>query len=121
MAYALASLEQTATLLLARSANLDHYQQAGTVQVTVNGSTYIHHTATLQVSLSGVWVYQFTQAQFTQWTHLIAGESQPHAQALLEQQAGISSVSIQVQRFDWHTTLPTNPQRISVHVFVLVW
>jgi hypothetical protein len=47
-------------------------------QVTVNGSTYTNHTATLKVSVSGVWVYRFTQAQEAALTRHIAGERNLH-------------------------------------------
>ncbi len=82
VAYRQDSLQQVATSTLAQgaNANLASYEQVGTVQVIVNGSTYTTHTATLHVSLSGVWVYRFTHAQMQHMTQEIAGESQ-HKQA----------------------------------------
>jgi hypothetical protein len=116
------SLQQAATRTLAQSAgaNLARYEQIGTVQVTVNGSTYTTHTATLQVSLAGVWVYRFTQAQVQHVTQEIAGESQRQARATLERVDGVAQVSIHLQRLDFKDLLPTNPQRISVQFFYIV-
>ena len=122
VAYMQDSLQQVATHTLAQSAsaNLANYQQEGTVQVIVNGSTYQQQTATLNVSLSGVWVYRFTQAQVQHVTQEIAGESQQQARAILEKVDGVTQVSIHLQRLDFKDLLPTNPQRISVQFFYLV-
>jgi len=120
VAYMLDSLQQVATSTLAHMVTLPHFEEVGTTQVTVNGSTYASHTATLKVSLSGVWLYHFTQAQLTQLTHLIAGESQAKAHATLARGDGIASVSIHIQRLDFKDILPTNPRRITMQLFYLV-
>jgi hypothetical protein len=120
VAYTLTSLQQVATSTLTHSANLAHYEQIGTVQVTVNGSTYANQTVTLKVSVSGVWVYHFPQAQVVHLIEEIAGESQQRATATLEGVAGIAQVSIHLQRLDFQDQLPTNPQGISVQFFYLV-
>lgn len=120
VAYLTDSLNLVATRTLAQSSNLTEYQQVGTTQVTVNGSTYEQRTATLHVSLSGVWVYRFTQGELTQLTRHIAGESQEKATALLESVAGIVQVSIHLRRLDFKDQLPTDPQRINVQLFYMV-
>lgn len=120
VAYQISSLNQVATSTLAQSTHLANYQQIGTVQVTVNGSTSSTHTATLNVSLSGVWVYHFTQAQMHRLMREIAGESQQQARATLENVDGVAQVSIHLHRLDFQDLLPTNPQRISVQFFYLV-
>ena len=120
VAYRTASLNQVATAMLAQSANLANYQQAGTVQVTVNGSTYADYTARLNVSLAGLWVYHFTQEQLTQLAHQIAGESQEQARATLERGDGVASGSVHLQRFDFKDQLPTDPQHITIQVFYIV-
>jgi len=120
VAYLTNSLNQVATQTLAQSSPLPNYEQVGTTQVTVNSATYEKQTAAVHVSLSGIWVYRFTQAQLTQLIRHLAGKSQKQAQATLEQVNGIASVSIHVQRFDFKDVLPTNPQRITVQFFYLV-
>ena len=119
VAYALTSLQQVATSTLAQMAN-PHYQQEGAVQVTVNGSTYADQTALLNVSLSGAWVYHFTQAQLAQFTHHIAGDSQQQAKVTLAKGDGVASVSIHVQRLDFKDLLPTDPQHIKLLIVFLV-
>jgi VCBS repeat-containing protein len=86
----------------------------------VNGSTYQQRMATLNVSLSGVWVYHFTQVQVQHLTQEIAGESQQQASAALEKVDGVAQVSIHIQRLDFKDLLPTNPQRITVQFFYIV-
>jgi hypothetical protein len=120
LAYSLDSLEQIATSTLARMATLAHFAEVGTTQVTVNGSTYQQHTATLKVSLSGVWVYHFSTEQLTHFKTLIAGKSKAKAEALLINEPGIQQVSIHLQRFDFKDQLPTNTQRINVQFFYLI-
>ncbi len=120
VAYLTDSLNQVATSTLTRSANLTRYEQAGTTQVTVNGSTYTNQTARLTVSLSGTWIYRFTQAHITQLTRHLAGESQQQAQATLAKGEGIAQASIHLQRFDGKDSLPIDPQRISVQFLYLV-
>lgn len=117
LAYSLVSLEQTATALLARSTNLANYAQAGIVQVTINGSTYSQQRAKLTVSLSGTWVYRFTQSQLTRFKRMIAGVSKAKAQASLLSEPGIAQVSIQVHRLDFKDLLPPNPENIHL-VFI---
>ncbi len=120
VAYLADSLNQVATSTLARQSDLDNFQQVGSTQVTVNGSTYGEHTATLHVTLSGIWVYRFTQAQLTQLTRSIAGESQEQAKATLKRVAGVAQVSIHLQRYDFKDTLPTNTAHISIQFFYIV-
>jgi len=120
VAYLADSLNQVATRTLAQSTPLANYQQAGTVQVTVNGSTYNYHTTRLNVLVSGVWVYRFTQAQLNHLTQEIVGERQQQARATLEKVDGVAQVSIHLHRLDGEDLLPTNPQRISVQFFYLV-
>jgi hypothetical protein len=120
IAYLTDSLNQVATSILAHMATLSNFEEVGTTQVTVNGSTYTNHTATLKVSVSGVWVYRFTQAQEAALTRHIAGESQESAKATLENVDGVAQVSIHVQRLDFKDLLPTNPQRITIQFFYIV-
>lgn len=119
VAYTLSSLQEVATSTLAHMAT-PNYQEAGTVEVIVNGSIYAHQTALLHVSLSGVWIYHFTKAQLTQLTRQIAGKSQQQAKAALEKVDGVIMVTIHVHRLDFKDLLPTNPQHISVQFFYLV-
>ena len=120
VAYLTNSLNQVATNILAHSGNFALYEQVGTTQVTVNSSTYEKHSALLQVSLSGIWVYHFTQAELTRLAQNIAGESQEQARATLEKVAGITQVSIRVQWFDFKDQLPTNAECIHIQLFYIV-
>jgi hypothetical protein len=120
VAYQTASLNLVATRILSQRTTLAKYEQVGTTQVTVNGSTYANQTVTLKVSVSGIWVYRFTKAKLEQLTHQIAGESQEQAQATLERGDGVAGVSIHVQRLDFQDQLPTNPQRIHVQFWYIV-
>jgi hypothetical protein len=117
--YSLDSLEQVATTLLAQTASLAHYQQVGTVQVTVNGSTYTKSTAQLRVILTGVWVYHFLPGKLSHMTDLIAGETQENAKRQLEKENGIQQVSIHVSRLDLKNMLPTDTARIHIVFFVV--
>jgi hypothetical protein len=119
VAYTLDSLEQVATTFLAHTANLDSYQQIGTVQVTINGSTYTKTAAQLQVSLTGVWVYHFSPGKLTHLTRLIAGETLENATHQLEQEPGIEQVSIHLSRLDFRNELPTDPTHIHMVFFVI--
>jgi hypothetical protein len=118
-AYQLDSLEQSATTLLAHSANLTNYVQADSVQVTVNGSTYTKTSAQLRVSLSGGWVYHFSQEELTHLTRLIAGEIPQSAAQQLEREPGVEQVSIHVSRLDFKNQLPTDATRIHIVLFVV--
>ncbi len=113
------SLEQSATTLLAHSANLTNYVQADSVQVTVNGSTYTKTSAQLRVSLSGGWVYHFSQEELTHLTRLIAGEIPQSAAQQLEREPGVEQVSIHVSRVDFKNQLPTDATRIHIVLFVV--
>ncbi len=119
VAYLTGSLTAVATRTLAHLAK-PHYQQVGSIQVTVDSSTYIHQTTLLHVSLAGVWVYHFSSEQLTHFKTVLAGKSLQDAQRILNQQEGIQNVSIHLQRFDFKDTLPTNPQRINVQLFYIV-
>ncbi len=117
VAYALDSLEQTATALLAHTTNLANYQQVGTVQVTVNSSTYEKRTAQLRVTLSGIWIYHFSQEELLYMSQLIAGVSQQKARARLEHQTGIAQVTLTLRRFDFKDLLPADPTHIQIVCF----
>jgi hypothetical protein len=120
VAYQTSSLNLVATSTLAHSLNLANYEQVGTVQVTVNGSTYQNHTATLKGSVSGVWVYRFTKQELTRLTHHIAGESTQKARETIERVNGVAQVSIHLQRLDFNDLLPTDPQHIAIQFFYIV-
>lgn len=120
VAYLTDSLNLVATSTLAQQNGLANFQQVGITQVSVNGSTYEKHTATLHVSLSGVWVYRFTQARLTQLTRSITGESQEKAKATLKRVAGVTQVSIHLQRFDFKDVFPTNTAHIHIQFFYIV-
>jgi hypothetical protein len=120
VAYLTDSLNQVATNTLAASGNLAHFEQAGPTQVTVNGSAYAHGTASLKVSLSGIWVYRFTQSELTPLKTLIAGKSRQEAQMLLAKAQGIRQASIHVQRLDFKDLLPADTSRISIQFFYVV-
>jgi len=117
--YTLDSLEQVATTLLAHTASLEGYQQIGTVQVTITGSMYTKTTAQLRVSVTGVWVYHFSQGKLTHLTGLIAGETQENAEQQLEKESGIQQVSIRVSRLDFKDMLPTDPAHIHLVLFIV--
>jgi hypothetical protein len=117
--YSLDSLEQVATTLLAQRASLAHYQQIGSVQVTVNGSTYTRSAAQLRVSLTGVWVYHFSPGELSHMRDLIAGETQENAKRQLENENGIQQVSIHISRLDLKNMLPTDTARIHMVFFVV--
>jgi hypothetical protein len=117
VAYALGSLEQTATTFLAHTANLTSYQQVGTVQVTVNSSTYEKRIAQLHVTLSGIWMYHFSQEGLLYMSQLIAGVSQQKARTRLEHQTGIAQVTLTLRRFDFKDLLPSDPEHIQIVCF----
>jgi hypothetical protein len=120
VAYLTDSLTLVATRTLAHSVTLANYEQVGATQVTVNGSTYHNQTATLTVSVAGVWVYHFTEVTVQQLLHHIAGENQHEAQATIERLDGVAQVSIHLHRFDFTDQLPTNPQHIAIQFLYLV-
>jgi len=120
LAYALDSLQRVSTALLSHAQNLTSYQQVGTVQVTVHTETYDQQTARLHVTLTGTWVYSFSQRALTRLKHLLAGVSKEKAQALLQQEPGIAQVSIQVQRLDFKDLLPGNPAHIHLIFITLL-
>jgi hypothetical protein len=112
-------LEQVATTLLAHTVSLEGYQQIGTVQVTITGSTYTKTAAQLRVSLTGVWVYHFSPGELTYLTGLIAGETQENAEQQLEKENGIRRVSLQISRLDFKDMLPTDPAHIHLMLFIV--
>ncbi len=118
IAYLTDSLNQTATSILAHAENLTNYQQVGTVQITVNGSTYTKQSAQLKVSLSGTWVYAFSARELTHIKHKIAGMSKEKAQSLLEKEPGVQQVTISLSRLDLKDQLPTDPTHI--HILLIV-
>jgi hypothetical protein len=118
IAYLTDSLNQTATSILAHTENLANYAQVGTVQVTVNGSTYTKQSAQLKVSLSGVWLYNFSQRELTHIKHMIAGMSKEKAQALLQQEPGVQQVTISLSRLDLRDQLPTDTSHI--HILLII-
>ncbi len=120
VAYSQESLEQVATAFLAQSQPLQNYQQAGTVQVTVNAATYEHTTAKLTVMLSGIWVYRFSQNELTHIKHLLAGVSKEQSQTILNNQPGVQGVSVSLHRLDFKDQLPTDPTRITIQFVYLV-
>jgi len=67
-------------------------------------------TLTLTAQGTGVWAYQFTEAELQHLSSLIAGKSRQQATALLLHQPGVTEVAMSTG------TLPTNPQRIRVLV-----
>jgi hypothetical protein len=119
VAHQLDSLEQVAATLLAYTQDVGAYQQVGTVQVTINGSTYTKTTAQLHISETGVWVYHFSQGELSHMTRLIAGETQENATHQLESQPGIQHVSIHVSRLDLKNQLPTDPAHIHLELFIV--
>jgi hypothetical protein len=120
VAYLTDSLNQVATNTLAGSGNLASFAQAGTTQVTVNGSAYARGTAFLKVSLSGIWVYHFTREQLTRLKTLIAGKGTKEAEMLLAKAQGVKAASIHLQRLDFKDLLPADPSRISIQFFYVV-
>jgi hypothetical protein len=117
VAYALDSLEQTATALLAHIANLTNYQQVGTVQVMVNDSTYEKRGTQLRVTLSGIWMYHFSLGQLVSLSHLVAGATPEQAHARLDRQAGVSQITLNLRRFDFKDLLPSDPTHIQIVCF----
>lgn len=77
------------------------------VQVTLSNT----HPGTVEIQARGILLYQWNERQQRALAALIAGKSQAQATTLLEQQPGISSVAIQLNRRD-AGTLPANPDRI---------
>lgn len=119
VAYLTDSLNQVATSTLAHSANLTNYQQVGIVQVTVNTSTVVQKTARLQVALSGIWAYSFSQQELYHLKTLIKGVSKQRAQALLQSHPGIQEVTVTLKRLDFKDQLPTSPGNIHIIFIVL--
>lgn len=120
VAYRMDSLNALATAILVHASDLTHFEQVGTTQVIVNGSTYQRQTALLQVLLAGVWVYHLSQPELGQLVRQIAGQSIEQATATLTKRAGIAQVHLHVQRFDFKDQLPTDPTHITIQWFSLI-
>jgi len=120
VAYLTNSLTDIATRTLAHLAPLANFVEVGTTQVTITGSTYHTQTATLSVSVAGVWIYHFTEVTVQQLLRHIAGESQEQAQATIERAEGVAQVSIHLHRLDFKDLLPTSPQQITVQFFYII-
>ncbi len=118
VAYQTSSLNQTATSILAHAEHLSNYQQVGTVQVTVNGSTYTKQSAQLKVSLTGTWVYSFSPRELTHLKNEIAGMSKEKAEAFLQRKPGVQQVTVSLSRFDLKDQLPTDSSHI--HILLIV-
>ena len=73
-------------------------------------------TATFQVKVSSIWMYQFSQAQQDQMKLLIRGKSKDEAIALLLHTPGVQTVSISTKN---GTTIPTDIQRIHLNFVIL--
>jgi hypothetical protein len=86
--------------------------------VTVNRSTYDQRKAQLRVTLSGIWVYHFSQEELASLSHLVAGLPRQKALAQLERQAGVAQVTLTLSRFDFKDVLPADPAHI--HIVYLV-
>jgi hypothetical protein len=120
VAYKSASLQSVATSLLIASQKLDHFEQVGTIELTVTNAGTDGRSAHISASITGTWVYTFSSPEVTRLKHIIAGKSQQQAKATLERVNGIASVSIHVQRLDFKDLLPTDPQHISLQFFSIL-
>jgi Baseplate J-like protein len=95
-----------------------HYTLEGEVQTTVlhlTSNTGLGGSFLLQVKVTGVWAYRFTDSQSHTLAVRIAGKSREQATSLLMDTPGVSQVVMQVSGVT--TTLPTDPARI--HLLVL--
>ena len=73
-------------------------------------------TAALQVKVSSMWIYQFSQAQQNHIKIVIRGKSKEEATALLLHVPGVQTVSISIKNGN---AIPTDVQRIHLN-FVLL-
>src|SRR5258706_11401208 len=73
-------------------------------------------TAILQAKVSGIWVYQFSQAQQDQIKLTIRGKSKDEAIALLLHTPGVQNASISTKNGN---ALPTDIQRIHLNFVIL--
>jgi hypothetical protein len=64
----------------------------------------------MSMKASGVWAYQFTQAQLAHLKSRIAGKGKAEVTALVLHEPGVQSVSIQ------GNTIPTNASNIRIIV-----
>ncbi len=74
-------------------------------------------TATLQVKVISMWMYQFSQAQQDQMKLTIRGKSKDEAIALLLHMPGIQTVSISIKNGN---AIPTDIQRIHLNFVILI-
>lgn len=84
------------------------YALTGSIQTSVQHVTTKNSTITLQVKSSGIWAYQFSQAQQEHLKALIVGQSKAQAISTLLHVAGVQTVSIDAD------TLPSSPKGINL-------
>src|SRR5205823_4080345 len=70
------------------------YSLLGDTKFTINHTAIQNGKAILEITCSGIWVYQFSQSQQHRLIHLIAGKPKGRAIQLLLSMQGIQAVSI---------------------------
>jgi len=72
----------------------------------------------LNVLLSGIWLYNFSQKELTNLKREIAGMSKEKAEAFLQREPGVQQVTVSLSRLDLTDQLPTDPSHI--HILLIV-
>ena len=94
------------------------YGLVGDLQASITKATMNirQGTAALEVKVSSMWIYQFSQAQQNHMKIIIRGKSKEEATALLLHVPGVQTVSISIKNGN---AIPTDVQRIHLN-FVLL-
>jgi hypothetical protein len=94
------------------------YTLVGDIQVTTNTTTVKGHgVIDLQVTIAGIWAYQFTKAECEQIKAMVAGKSKAQTITTLLQVPGVSSASVSIEHGD---SVPSESKSIQVVVLQMV-
>lgn len=94
------------------------YVPMGQVQPIINSVLITDPTngqLSLQVSVHGTWMYQFSRQQLDSMRELIEGKTKAEATTLLLLQSGVKGANIQITRSDGNT-LPTDLSGITITI-----
>jgi hypothetical protein len=92
-----------------------HYMLSNLITTTITSIKQKDASGTLLllVSASGLWSYQFANAQKTTFARLITGQKADQAVKILLQQPGVHNASINLS-LAYDSTLPTDPHQITI-------
>jgi len=110
-------LMQTVTQQVSKQVG-EGYSLVGDLQMSITKTTMNirQGMATLQVKISSIWMYQFSQAQQDQIKLAIRGKSKEEATMLLLHMPGVQTVSINIKNGN---AIPTDVQRIHLNFVIL--